>query len=581
MTKGGSRRFDGTVIEAISSFFTISHIEEEGGVHTFKIQKSSYDPEKFRKLFYRLRASGYYVYSNGQDEIIVLRKTTNPRKGAVKYILLFLTIATIIYSGYTYSSGYYVTYAHGTVILLSLLYFALPVGVILFMREFPKFLIRRKREQKYSLPILVPNPFLMGTMGIINSSEEPFLNTSDEVYSGLFSLVSGFSISALFLFMGNFGISLYTGKFVPTNAAESILHSPILLSAFGSRLLPSTGFLDPLSLAGWSGLTFTAFNSFPVGLLDGGFVLSGLSRTIRLNISYIFLTVMVVISLTYLSWLILPMFLAFIGLSFIEPADSNIRISPFKFLAAILIVASIAVVGLTPFPVQQAGPVVSVSDSGQWDLVVNSTGQHACFNVNVTNLGQTNIVPGFSVSPNMPMEVSTENVVLGPRESHMYQVVLNTTTASLGNNKVSLNVFIGTLERSVSLIFMKIRTSKGAFVSPTPTYCHGSNGTMISNLTFENRGMKEQNVTLMIGAPAHWQYTVHVYDSSVVNTASRQTVFAGVGSNNTGGITFPINGSTQIFSSLTVEIVYNTPPANPVFVAIYNNTYTGSVVTID
>lgn len=126
MTKGGSRRYDGTVIEAISSFFTISHIEEEAGVHTFKIPKSSYDPEKFRQLYYRLRASGYYVYSNGQDEIIVLKKSDSKRKGILKYLFLFITVATIIYSGYTYSSGYYVTYAPGTVIELSILFLPCP-----------------------------------------------------------------------------------------------------------------------------------------------------------------------------------------------------------------------------------------------------------------------------------------------------------------------------------------------------------------------------------------------------------------------------------------------------------------------
>jgi Peptidase family M50. len=518
MTKGGSRRYDGTVIEAISSFFTISHIEEEAGVHTFKIPKSSYDPEKFRQLYYRLRASGYYVYSNGQDEIIVLKKSDSKRKGILKYLFLFITVATIIYSGYTYSSGYYVTYAPGTVIELSILFFALPIGAILFIRELPKYLLRRKRKQKYSLPILVPNPFLMGTMGIINSNEEPFLNSGDELYSGFMSLVSGFLLSALFLFLGSFGISLYTGTFVPTNAAESLLHSPLLLNSLGRGFVPSNGFLDPLSLAGWSGLTFTAFNCFPVGLMDGGFILSGLRRSVRMNISYIFLTIMVVISLTYLSWLILPLFLAFIGMNFIEPADSNAKIKPVKFLAAILIVVMVATVSLTPFPVHQTGPQVAVSESGQWYVVGNSSSSMASFSINVSNQGTTNIDPGFSTSPNMPLEIFTTGEVVAPGQTHAYRVKINTTTAAFGYNAISLKVFIGSLEKPVTLTFLKLQAGNGGNFFALPTkYCM-NNGTTTCNITFTYRGLNTQNVTLMIGAPSAWNYGVKVYDVSRKNT---------------------------------------------------------------
>ncbi len=581
MKKGsGSRRYDGTVIEAISSFFTISHIEEEAGVHTFKIPKSSYDPEKFRQLYYKLRASGYYVYSNGQDEIIVLKKSENGRKSAIKYIFLFLTIATIVYSGYIYSSGYYVTYSQGTVILFSLLFFALPVGFILFARELPKFLLRRKRKQKYSLPILVPNPFLMGTMGIINSSEEPFLNSSDEIFSSFLSLILGFSISALFLFIGNFGISLYTGTFVPTNAAESILHSPIILNSLGRGAIPINGFLDPLSLAGWSGLTFTAFNCFPIGLMDGGFILSGLKRSVRMNISYIFLTIMIVVSLTYLSWLILPLFLAIMGMNFLEPADSNSKVKPLKFLGAILVVIVIATVSLTPFPVHESGPQVLVSDSGQWYVVGNSSSSRASFNITVSNLGTTDIDPGFSTSPNMPMEVFTTGGVVGARQTHSYEVYMNTSSANFGYTTISLNVFIGSLEKTVSLKILKLHDGNEGNFFALPVKYGEHNGTMVSNISFTNRGVKTQNVTLMVGAPSAWQYTVYIYDNSE-KTLSGNTSFSAAGSNTTGGITFPIDGVGQSLSSMSVSIVYPRPPQDPVFVAIYNNTYTGCAVTLE
>ncbi len=578
MSKGGSRRYEEAIVGAISSYFTISHIDEESGVYTFKIPKKSYDPEKFRLLYYQLRTTGYYAYSNGEDEIIVFKKSVNPRKNKLKVLLLVLTLLTIFYAGYSYSSTYYVTFPPIKVALFATIFFLIPVSSILFVRELPKYLLRKKRKQSYSLPILVPNPFLMGTMGIINSTDEPFLNPNDEITAGFVSIVSGFGFSIILMILGYMGFSLYNGHYLPTDGALSALYSPVFIKYLGGRFIPDFGYLDPLSLSGWVGITFTAFNSFPIGLMDGGLLLSGMKRTLRVNISYIFLTVMVAISLTYLSWLILPLFLASLGMGTIEPADSNVTISNRKTISILTTVLVIGVIALTPFPVHQSSPVVSISESGQWQIVGNVTSNQAKFEINITNIGLISVEPAFSISPSMPMEVATTSGLILPGQTSDFSITLNTTDSCLGLQDVKLGVLVGTIQKTIDLNYLKLNSSD----SFTHTIVDVSNktGNNFTNITFSNRGLTYQNVTLAIAGPMWWHYKVSINDSSYGNNEFKVLTFTGSGSNTTGGITFPMAGASSSFSYITVSLQYNKIPEIPIYVAIYNNTYTGSVAIL-
>ncbi|MCL4323420.1 MAG: hypothetical protein M1498_03150 [Candidatus Thermoplasmatota archaeon] len=562
-------------IGIVSSFFTILKVDRESNILTFSIPEGEYSSESFEKLYNALKAKGFFSYTNGKGEIISFPKVNNKRRTYLKFVLMILTVLSIIYAGYTYSSSYYSGLNPYTIFMLALLYFALPVVIILVMREVPKYLIMRARKQKYSFPLFVPNPFLMGTMGIINAPDEPYMNSDDEIMAGFSSLLIGFIVSTTFLLLGYLGVSLYTGASYLTNSSTSVINIPLLIQLITGHFIPSSGFLDPVSLAGWSGLIFTSFNAFPIGLMDGGMILSGFNRSFRKNVSYIFITIMIFISFTYLAWLILPLFLAFLGMGSIEPVDMNYLKASKKALAAIGITMALAIIGLSPYPIHLSSPEMGVFYNGQWDVSVNGSHSMSTYGIIISNYGQSNINPGFSLNPAMGITISTNNTLVKPGETNTFNIGINTTTAPVGMNRVNLRVCVGGSNMYVGLSFFKLYQTSAIQMNNFPAQV-SNESEFLENVTLYNTNNQSVTENLLIGAPENWHYYVMVSNTTrFLNSIPLEQN----GSYSFG--TYQIQKPSQKgLNFLNIRIYSEEMPESNIYFAVYNSTDYGNMLTI-
>ncbi len=109
---------------------------------------------------------------------------------------------------------------------------------------------------------------------------------------------------------------------------------------------------------------------------------------------------------------ILPMFLAFLGMGTIEPVDTNYLRASKKAFVAIGIAMALAIIGLTPYPLHLSSPEMGVFYNEQWDVSLNGSHSMSYYDIIISNYGQNSINPGFSVSPAMGISISTNNTLI-------------------------------------------------------------------------------------------------------------------------------------------------------------------------
>ncbi|XP_022718832.1 probable zinc metalloprotease EGY1, chloroplastic isoform X3 [Durio zibethinus] len=153
------------------------------------------------------------------------------------------------------------------------------LGVLIF-HEVGHFLAAFPKKVKLSIPFFIPN-ITLGSFGAITQFKSILPDRSTKVD---ISLAGPFAGSALSFSMFAVGLLLSsnpdaTGDFVQV---PSMLFQGSLLLGLISRatlgyaaIHAATVSIHPLVIAGWCGLTTTAFNMLPVGCLDGGRAVQG------------------------------------------------------------------------------------------------------------------------------------------------------------------------------------------------------------------------------------------------------------------------------------------------------------------
>ncbi|XWS64895.1 hypothetical protein CRYUN_Cryun05aG0043500 [Craigia yunnanensis] len=153
------------------------------------------------------------------------------------------------------------------------------LGVLLF-HEVGHFLAAFPKKVKLSIPFLIPN-ITLGSFGAITQFKSILPDRSTIVD---ISLAGPFAGAALSFSMFAVGLLLSSNP----DAAGDLVQVPSMLFQ-GSLLLglisratlgytamhAATLSVHPLVIAGWCGLTTTAFNMLPVGCLDGGRAVQG------------------------------------------------------------------------------------------------------------------------------------------------------------------------------------------------------------------------------------------------------------------------------------------------------------------
>ena len=550
------------------SIFGKIDIKEEGDI-LFLVLPPDINNELFFDKFYdSIKNSGYICFMGEENEIGVMRRDKRVNNN-VKLLLLILTILSIIYAGFTYSSSYYSGSTASEALFASIIYFAIPIFTIFFIREIPKVIVHRRSGIPYSIPIFVPNPISMGTMGLINAPEVPYKNRNDMIVSSSLSLIFGFVAAMIFYIAGIEDISYAIPVITSVNIPAHTISSPLLFQFIILRYLPIQGNLDPLAYAGWVGMIFTSFNAFPIGFLDGGVIMAINNQKLKRDISYISLFAMVAFSLTFPSWLILPVFILLMGVN--APMSLN-HLQAIRTHSKALAVSVIFIlfIGIVPYPFHttQSSFTMNVPDNS--GLIINNTsaivmGGSATFSFVVKNSGPTPIEPAFSISPSTPFNVTGYETTLSPGAQELFSITIDSASVNnLGINNYQVSVTTGQFTRSTSIEIYKLALSKTMNFNSTNPYIFKTKGNSSANLTFYS--INNQSIAIYLIGPGNMSYMASVHGSKAKETGTYLLTVSG----------------TEITGGSTENVII-TPLkwSGPFQVIAVNQTWSGAVAFVE
>ncbi|KAL6636778.1 hypothetical protein ACP70R_024350 [Stipagrostis hirtigluma subsp. patula] len=162
---------------------------------------------------------------------------------------------------------------------------ALPVAygvlAIQLFHEVGHFLAAFPKNVKLSIPFFIPN-FTLGTFGAITQFKSILPDRKTMFDISMAGPVAGAALSFSMFFVGLLLSSNPVGAGDLVEVPSQLFQGSLLLglisrAALGYRcaMHAATVSIHPLVIAGWCGLTTTAFNMLPVGCLDGGRALQG------------------------------------------------------------------------------------------------------------------------------------------------------------------------------------------------------------------------------------------------------------------------------------------------------------------
>ena len=400
---------DSYIIDSIvKKYYNVSDVENTKYSMIFHIRTRGSE-KSFTYLLEELDKIGTTAFTNDfpDNQIIVINNRNIGRdRNGLKAMMLFISIATLVYSGFIYYSAYYSSVSIYRNIIYGSIFYALPVIFVLLSREFGKYLALRKNHIKYKFPIFIPSPGI-GTLGTINSNKNQFRDSRSMIETGSFSLLFGFFASIFFIVVG-----AATMPFTQYNASIhspiSILNFPLVFPVVLEHFFPALIIPDPLELAGYVGLITTAINALPIGFMDGGLVFSGIMGKSFKYASYAGIVILLIAGIIYPYILILVVLSLLLGIR--GPLPMNTFFKPKISMKAswALIIIIILLLGFVPLPFHSTGNSNVAIPNSCYVMQQNNTG-NVTVNITVQNHG-LNVVPVFSVSPgNFSVERSIQN----------------------------------------------------------------------------------------------------------------------------------------------------------------------------
>ena len=560
--------------DIVKKYYEFTSLEKSGDSVTFRVPTFHLQPEQNFSLLSRdLDKKGYLTFtSTGDvDEIIVMPKPPDREKndGRIKLALFVATLLSILYFGYTYQVSYEGSSDPIGSFLNSLIFFLLPISVILAGREASKYAAMKRNGMHYSWPIFVPNPLGIGSMGTINTPNKPYVSKNAMIEAGSFSIITGFAISTVFLIIG----SLTTYNFPPSvpivNSPVQTIGAPLIMQVIVNRLIPSNGILDPLALAGWAGIVITAFNALPLGFLDGGLISSAIFGRNATYLSYFSIVVIVALGIIYPPWIILAVFALLVGLRGPQPLNNLTKVrANTKALAAISF--AIIVVGVAPFPFHAGINTFDASASQQYFLIYGNQ-NNVYFNVTVNNTGQSTIVPAFEISPSVTFELSGQSRSISPGSQYNYSMNLNLSPKMpLGFNDFQITVYSGSNFRTMDLNILKVNTTTALTFNNTTPYLFTPGKT--GNFTLYLISAVPDSIYIVsIGGP---NLTFSYYLQSNLSRISYNQNLAYILSSPSP--TSPSNITVEAGSLLPLEFKLNSSP-NYWYIVAYDSHYNAAI----
>jgi len=528
----------------------------------------AYPDNVFDNLSDSIERMGFVAFTvkGNPDSIVILDKPPKRKSDfTVKIALVVATILSIIYVGYTYTSGFIGESNFPTILGYSLILYTMPIITILGSREIGRFVALHKNGMRYQFPVFIPNPLGMGAMGSLNSRSDSFKNRKVMIETGAYSLIFGLLISMFFYIFG----ALFTISSLHFNSisnSTSSIGSSLISQVFLFGGLPISSSLTPIGFAGFVGLIITAYNALPLGFLDGGLISSGIFGKNSYILSYVSVVVIVGFAILYPPVLVLAVFALLFGAKGPQPLNNLSHISMSgKSLTVIAFV--VLVIGIAPLPLHVPYNTFHVSVPDPDVLIYNSSQQEVNFTLSLNNTGAVTVFPSFGVTPTIKYDVSGISDSVLPGKQSFYQITIFTgKNLSYGFSNYTIAVKSGSAQSSTNVRVLRINVT--------------------SAVEFPNI------VSRIINIPVYKEksFVVTSYSNSNANSTIR---IMSVGGQNLSFLFFPSNKSSTSayvssgFQVLTLNLVINAsssytfrvePLTKPDYwyIVAFNSTFSGT-----
>ncbi|MHB1708875.1 MAG: zinc metalloprotease [Thermoplasmataceae archaeon] len=507
--------------EIISSLYEFSETKNRGSSFYFRIPElSSYPEEKFSLLVDKLSDLGYVVFTSGLlgEELFVIKRISRHQgRKAIKLTMLALTVASLWYAGYSYQAQYTGSLDYAKNLATALVLFVFPILAVLGFRELARFVAFRRNRMRYELPMFIPDPLGIGTMGVINLPSHPFKTRRALLEAGSFPIVAGFIGSVALILVGNFVIPSSTA-FTPTvNSPINTVSLPLIYPLLLNVIYPVSAVPNIIAYSGWVALVINSFNAVPAGFLDGGLISVGLFGKYSRYISYVSIIALVVLGITYPPWIILAVFVLVLGIRGPEPLNNVYRPLPLSRAVAVLAIL-VLFIGIVPFPFHLSENQIAASVQDPNYLIVNGTAVNATFELSVTDIGISSIVPAFIVTPSIGYTFyASSDSPISPGSTGKYSVTLDTWTLnSTGYHNYTLRTYYGGSSSDSKLSILVIQYSSLITMGPNnhnPRHPPVSNNETV-NISIVNTGDSGLVISTLIFTNANNSYNYSISNLS-------------------------------------------------------------------
>lgn len=486
------------------------------------------DLSTFRKFSNEIENIGFTAFTGNEYSyrVYVGRKSTAPKRTLfskkIKLILFFLSILTVFYAGYSYQ----VSFSGQSNVVYDISYifvfFVSPIFSILLLREVGRYIAFKTEGMHYSLPILIPDPVGLGTMGSVISQSQPFISKRSMLKAGLYPLILGFTGSTMFLIVGIFLLPASSHLMIPVNSPVTKLSLPLIFSLIFFRFAPETVALNLLSYAGWVGIVINAFNAFPLGYLDGGLIFSSLEPDYSKIASYLSIVVIAGLSFIYPSWFIILVFAIILGIQGPAPLYALRSLSRKSRLAIVLSIFFV-VAGMAPIPVHIVPTNFDMHMNQNTFLITNGSRENMTLNLSLTDISSSIIVPAFNINPSIPFTVFSTSPSISPGKTSRFLLSLGTySMSSTGIHNFTISAYSGTSVIKCTFRVLEINSSTElSFSNSNPLLMNGKPGLPI-NITFLYSSIGEKNITLYSIAPNNFSYTIRLENLTLAYTGSAE-----------------------------------------------------------
>ncbi len=278
--------------------------------------------EKFDSLRKSLSEKGYIPmlrHEVGEQVIYVIRKPKIKKRPTwINIILLIATIFTTTLAGslqwVSIKSATWEEVISPSYLLDGLIYFSIPLLLILGIHEMGHYFTSKKHHLDTSLPYFIPlpPPFTLGTFGALISTREPIPDRKTLLDIGISGPICGFLVAIPICIIGLFLMQQNPIIIEPSTDNLNVTFPLILQGLSKFFTIPENAIIHPTLFAGWVGLFITAINLLPIGQLDGGHVARAILKEKQRYASWAVIIIIFLLGLVYPGWLMFAFIILFL-----------------------------------------------------------------------------------------------------------------------------------------------------------------------------------------------------------------------------------------------------------------------------